>query len=178
MPNGLGLIEGLCAFINKAKNDYCISEIGVAAENGQVFGTADSLNESPMWLSPPIVLTTQENQFLTNSSVLIDLITNSFASTDSLFHLSESLKQILRLIRFNGTADGGGTCSSHIDFFNIIDEALWSLQDVNYFYSHFLPLVSYADSLKQLYNSTHHDSVISHYQTYFSTLYIVHIQIN
>ena len=46
LSNGETLIDGLCLFIQKAKSNYCISEIGVASESSEVFGDAYSFDTS------------------------------------------------------------------------------------------------------------------------------------
>ncbi len=40
LSNGETLLNGLCLFIQKAKSNYCISEIGVASEESWVFEDA------------------------------------------------------------------------------------------------------------------------------------------
>ena len=153
LPSGDSLVEGLCNFINKAKNQYCISEVGAATEKSFVFGRIDSLNQSPIWYSPALILNTIESQTIANPSFIHQLLTTTFLSTDSLFALSIKLKQLICMFRFNST------CTAHFDFFNVIDEELWHSTNPNYYFNNFLPLMHYVDSLKNNYNAMHTDSV-------------------
>lgn len=149
LSNGETLIDGLCLFIQKAKSNYCISEIGVASESSEVFGDAYSFDTSFSTPTPPLSLTTTEQQFFPSGSSLVNLLTQTFQPNDSLFIVSEKVKELLRVLRFSGT------CTGHIDFFNLVLEYWRS----NNYQSVFVPMVQYADSLKLLYNSTHSDSI-------------------
>ena len=85
LPSGDSLVEGLCNFINKAKNQYCISEVGAATDTSYVFGSVDSLNQSTLWFSPGLVLSLTESQSISNPSALHQLLTTAYFSDDSLF---------------------------------------------------------------------------------------------
>ncbi len=153
LPNGLSLIEGLCNFMEKARNEYCITEIGAGGETQDFFTLADTVNQSNLWLSPPISLDSTEQQLLGQNSSLLNLLTNSYNTSDSLFRISEQLKNMVRMFRFNGG------CTSHFDFYNVIDEQMWTCECTNHYTNHFVPLMHYVDTLKTLYNLSHSDSV-------------------
>ena len=149
LSSGETLLNGLCLFIQKAKNNYCISEIGVASEEAWVFQDAYAFDTAFSSPTPPLSLTTNEQNFFPNGSALVNLLTQSFQPDDSLFRISEKAKELFRVMRLNGS------CTAHIDFFNIVLE-YWRNST---YQSLFVPMIQYADSLKLLYNSTHSDSI-------------------
>ncbi len=131
----------LCRFIQKARNNFCITQIGVAGVSKQFY--CDVLNVNCLLIPSAII----------NPGVFPQSFLNEFPfvtdpniqSGDSLFVRSELLKDVLRTLIFSIT------CSAQIDVLNLEDE-YWNTGNygsVNGFQQHLADI----DKVKRYYNA-------------------------
>ncbi len=146
LPGGISLRTGLCNFINKAKNQYCITEIGAAGES-QVFFDSVIINNL-FGQSDTFLLDSAETSFFSSNPSLYNLLTTQYLQSDSLYFLSEQIRFYLQITRFNNF------CSSHFDFLSVVNE-IWNPRDSIELHTVYIPLLHHLDSIKLFYNSTH-----------------------
>jgi len=112
--HGMTLKDHLCRFIEKAKTEYCIQQMGVSIEGGQrdLNNVNAYVNSYNSIVSPSYTVSSQ----LRNSGYYdskFDFIQTTYNLGDSLFQASELIKTALRVVDFIST------CSGNIDVVNI-----------------------------------------------------------
>lgn len=148
LPNGMHPVDALCNFINKARNNYCIDEIGAGGEEETFFDSVYTFDSARV-AANVIYLDSAQQVFFSGNRELVNLLTQVHYPSDTMYLLSTELKDFFRMIQFNGN------CSAHIDFFEPVEE-WWR---INTYFSDYQPLLHHLDSLKLYYNSTHSDSI-------------------
>lgn len=161
----------LCAFIDKAKTQYCIEKIGVASSCASLFDNIEMLNATP-----PASFALLSHSGPTFRQQL-EIASEEFQPGDSLFYLSEATKFNLRASAFNSV------CNSKIDalvteyeFWNsTADDCLGDTPSKDVKFLRYQSLINYIDLIRDNYNASHssHQITVESYIGYLNqnTLY-------
>ncbi|MEO8087478.1 MAG: SprB repeat-containing protein, partial [Bacteroidota bacterium] len=142
------LEKHLCRFMQKARNQYCITEIGGAGGAAYVFDSVAAFNERYPITEPYRLRNDQRGSVYFDST--LNVVERSFPETDADYKKSELLKYALRTADFNSC----NPCGAHFDNMNIELEFWFSCAtDLPGFQS----LLFAMNSIKQMYNSNHPD---------------------
>ncbi len=143
----------LCAFIDKAKTQFCIEKIGVASSCASLFDNIDVINATP-----PVSFALHQNSSTARvaSHDQLKIATEVYQPGDSLFYLSEATKFNMRASAFNTG------CNSKIDalvteyeFWNsAADDCLGDTPSKDVKFQRYQSLINYIDIIRDDYNAS------------------------
>jgi hypothetical protein len=140
------LEQHLCRFIEKAKSQYGITQIGIIGGSARLFDSLstylDRYPPTEAYHLPPSI----KNSPYFNSTV--EIVEKDDFDTDTERQSAEFLKFVLRVMDFNSC----GTCALNIDVLNVEYE-FWVNCAADF--PNFMNIVDAMNSLKQIYNTAH-----------------------
>ena len=154
------LEQHLCRFMQKARDQYCITEIGAAGSTAYNFDSVAAFNERYPITEVYMLRTDQRNSILFDST--LNMVERIIPETDPLHKQAEFLKYCLRTADFNAC----NPCGARFD--NINTEVEFWYDCANDLAS-FQSLIFAMNSIKQMYNANHPDHPLK-IETYLATL--------
>ena len=99
--------DHLCRFMNDARNNYCIDQIGAAADNSNTFQVySNSISIFSNKTAPIVLSASQRNSYASNPDLLL-MEDATLQAPDPKFYQSECLKFYYRAANFTGTSECG-----------------------------------------------------------------------
>lgn len=150
----------LCRFMQKARDQYCITEIGAAGSAAYAFDSVVAFNERYPVTDPYRLRREQRNSIHFDST--LNIVEQVLPPDHPLFRKSEALKYCLRTADFNSC----NPCGARFDNIN---------SEVEFWYScatdlpAFQSLLFAMNSIKLMYNADHADHPLK-IETYLATL--------
>ncbi len=121
--------EHLCRFMNKARNEYCIDQIGAAADNASVFNDVTNYNNTLFArITPPIIIPQNQRTTPYFNPILLSMQDSTLTPADSGFQAVELLKMIYRLVNLQNSTG----CSSYFNYIHMEYEYWHNFQDADY----------------------------------------------
>lgn len=143
------LQDHLCRFMQKARLQYCVTEIGAVVGSDAEINNVVNFNSlfetpTPSFLFSPI-------ERLSSQFNLLSAADTIYSVTDSLFVESEMLKFLLRVSHFGGMTN---ECSEHFDYIHIASE-WWNESDKCAAEQAVANIAIHARAVADLWNSQH-----------------------
>jgi hypothetical protein len=154
------LEQHLCRFMQKARDQYCITEIGAAGSTSYNFDSVAAFNERYPMTDAYMLRTGQRNSVFFDTT--LNIVERTIPASDPQYKKAEILKYCLRTADFNAC----NPCGARFDNINT---------EVEFWYTcasdlaDFETLLFAMNSIKQLYNSNHPDYPLK-IETYLATL--------
>lgn len=154
------LEKHLCRFMQKARDQFCITEIGAAGGAAYAFDSVVAFNERYPETEPYRLRQDQRSSILFDTT--LNIVERRIPSTDPEFKKAEVLKYALRTADFNAC----NPCGARFDNINSEYEFWYNCAgDLAGFQS----LLFAMNSIKQMYNTNHPDHPLR-IETYLATL--------
>ena len=167
---GNSTFEGyLCSFIQKAKTQYCIEEIGVASSCSGMFD-----NIFNMAATASISLSEQQNsiQYSKDQRKQLEIVQHHYKPGDPLFYICEATKLNMRIAAFNDNcAYKLDVMVSEYEFWNpTVDDCQGDLPSKDVKYQRYQTLINNMDVIRDNYNTSHagHQLYIETYLGYLN----------
>ena len=153
----------LCAFIEKAKTQYCIEKIGVASSCSAMFDDVAQIIPTPALFLP--------NNYDAGFQNKMNIIQRSLPLSDSLFYVSEVVKLGMRASIFNTSCSYKfDVLVSEYEFWNTTtDDCVGDNPTKDQKYVRYQELIDYMDAIRDDYNSTNtHQLFVETYLGYLN----------
>lgn len=121
------LAQWLCDFMNKARNQFCISQIAATGSSSNYFNNIIQYDTTAHFLTPVMILDSAMKAIILPDTSL-NIVERPVSSNDSKAALVEYLKTVLRLLQFDARvaifSDNGASVSIDSAYFNRNNKAI------------------------------------------------------
>ena len=168
---GNSTFEGyLCSFIQKAKTQYCIEEIGAASSCSGLFDNIYTMAPTPVISFSESV---NSKRYASDVKNKLRIVETQYKPGDSLFYLSEVTKMSIRIAAFNDVcAYKIDVLVSEYEFWNsTIDDCQGDLPTKDQKYLRYQALINNMDAIRDSYNTSHvnHQLYVETYLGYLNS---------